>query len=100
MPIAPVGSGIRPLTNSGHRSLMATILRRRASCYKCALHLGLPVVAPEILLLHKPRLRWRRPKDEHDFAVLCDRMSTRQRSWLAEQLARVELNDPWLQFLR
>jgi hypothetical protein len=55
---------------------------------------GLPVTAPEILLLHKA---WhiRRPKDEHDFQRVRARLSLAQRRWLRTQLARIRPTDPW-----
>jgi hypothetical protein len=58
--------------------------------------LGVPVVAPEVLLLHKPQQRWRRPKDEHDFRILRAGMSAGQRAWLREQFERLRPDAPWL----
>jgi hypothetical protein len=57
--------------------------------------LGIPVTAPEILLLHKSWHR-HRPKDEHDFQRIRDRLSAAQRTWLRDQLERVRPDDPWL----
>ncbi len=57
--------------------------------------LGPLVTAPEVLLLHKA---WfpHRPKDEHDFQRVRDRLSADQRAWLRLHLARLRPADPWL----
>lgn len=56
--------------------------------------LGLPVVRPEILLLHKAGSH--RPKDQHDFGLLRDRLGPKSRRWLRTTLARWRPDDPWL----
>jgi hypothetical protein len=64
--------------------------------------LGVPVVAPELLLLHKAWNRRRSEasnKDEHDFQRARPRMSPEQRGWLRAQLARLKPDDPWLPHL-
>ncbi len=60
--------------------------------------LGLPVTAPEILLLHKAQHH--RPKDEHDFERVRDRMDVDRRAWLRLQLERIRPEDPWIAELR
>jgi hypothetical protein len=56
--------------------------------------LGLRVTAPEVLLLHKACSH--RPKDEHDFRRVRDRLGADQRAWLKRQIARIRPDDPWL----
>ena len=56
--------------------------------------LGLPVTAPEVLLLHKAW--YHRPKDDHDFAVALPRFSAAQRAWLRRTLEEYHPGDPWL----
>lgn len=56
--------------------------------------LGLRVAAPEVLLLHKACHH--RPKDEHDFRRVRDRLGPAQRAWLTQQIARLRPDDPWL----
>jgi hypothetical protein len=57
--------------------------------------LGLPVTAPEIVLLHKG---WwnHREKDDHDFRRVQHLLSQAQRAWLREQLQPHKPDDPWL----
>ena len=59
---------------------------------------GLPVIAPEIQLLYKARLPTL-PKDEHDFAQALPRMSPAQRQWLADNLAMLDDDHPWIESL-
>jgi hypothetical protein len=61
--------------------------------------LGLPVVAPEILLLLKAWNRRRASvpnKDEHDFQRARPRMTPEQRGWLRKHLERLRPDDPWI----
>ena len=59
--------------------------------------LGLRVVAPEAILLHKSR--YHRPKDDHDFARALPLMLPQQRSWLAEAIRQIRPDDMWLEAL-
>jgi hypothetical protein len=55
---------------------------------------GLPIVAPEVVLLHKATHR--RPKDEHDLRVARPRLDAAQRAWLRTALATLDPAHPWL----
>jgi hypothetical protein len=55
---------------------------------------GVPVLAPEVQLLHKAK--YHRPKDEHDFARAAPHLDAERRAWLRAQLARCHPGDPWL----
>jgi putative redox protein len=61
--------------------------------------LGPPVMAPEIVLLHKAFQR-PRPKDDHDFLWANDRFTTAQRAWLRGHLRRLLPEHRWLAKLR
>ena len=61
--------------------------------------LGVPVVAPEVVLLLKApnRRRASHPnKDEHDSQRALPYMSAAQRGWLRAQLERLRPGDPWI----
>ena len=55
---------------------------------------GLPVTAPEVMLLHKSRHH--RPKDEHDFARVRPHLNPEQRLWLRAALTEIRPADPWI----
>jgi hypothetical protein len=54
---------------------------------------GLPVLAPEVQLLHKARLH--RAKDEHDFNRVLPYLDAERREGLRIQLERCYPGDPW-----
>jgi hypothetical protein len=67
---------------------------------------GLPIAAPEVLLLYKSRIcrgcpgcsaptRLRR-RDEADFQALAPRLGKAQRLWLREAMTLIEPDHPWL----
>ena len=62
--------------------------------------LGLPVTAPEILLLLKAHQRDVRAKDDHDFHRVRDLLSDDQRGWLTQHLEQRRSNHRWLPQLR
>ena len=55
---------------------------------------GIPFLRPEAVLLYKAKAA--RPKDEADLAACLPRMSETSRQWLADALARVHPNHPWI----
>lgn len=55
---------------------------------------GIPYIAPEIQLLYKAK--GLRPKDEVDFARTLPYLDEESRSWLAQALAVVHPDHPWL----
>lgn len=55
---------------------------------------GIPIIAPELQLLHKAKRH--RPKDEHDFKQACGHLSAEQRAWLAAALEAHYPEDPWI----
>jgi len=55
---------------------------------------GIPYLTPEIQLFYKAR--GLRPKDETDFAAVLPVLTEAQRHWLADALARVYGEHPWL----
>ncbi len=59
---------------------------------------GLPVVAPEILLLYKSKLP-NRPKDERDFGHVLPHLTTWKRQWLASCLKLHYGDHPWVPML-
>lgn len=54
----------------------------------------LPVLAPEVQLLHKSKAP--RPKDEADLRAVLGSLSVAQRDWLQHSLALVSPGHPWL----
>ena len=60
---------------------------------------GLPVLAPELVLLYKSGGA-RRPKDEHDFGRCLPALSAEQRNWLSGAIARTQSDHPWLTAIR
>lgn len=58
---------------------------------------GLPVLAPEIVLLYKAKAP--RPADAADFAAAHPRLDAAARDWLADALARCHPGHPWLRAL-
>ena len=54
---------------------------------------GLPIVAPEVQLLYKSKDP--REKDERDFARALPQLSTTARTWLRENLDRVQPGHAW-----
>ena len=65
---------------------LATLTRRSAR--------GIPIIAPEVQLLHKAKHH--RPKDDHDFHAALGSLSDAQRAWLKSALLRNPPDDPWL----
>ena len=55
---------------------------------------GIPYLAPEIQLLYKAK--GLRPKDEADFARTLPALDQKSRHWLAQTLALVHPDHPWL----
>jgi hypothetical protein len=55
--------------------------------------LGIPILRPEIVLLHKAKSP--RPKDEEDFIALLPVLGDRQAAWLGEALDRCHPGHPW-----
>ena len=68
---------------------LASLVRRSAR--------GLPIIAPEVQLLHKAK--YHRPKDEHDFRGAVGALDPASRAWLAAALLRQHPDDPWLAHL-
>lgn len=60
---------------------------------------GMPILAPEIQLLYKSKLP-NRPKDEADFVTIAPHLSAMQREWLANAIALIHPDHPWLPSLR
>lgn len=58
---------------------------------------GIPIIAPEIQLLHKAG--GHRPKDERDFQNLLPHLERERRSWLRTALELYRPGDPWLEDL-
>jgi hypothetical protein len=58
--------------------------------------LGPPVASPEIVLLHKAFNDPPRPKDDHDFLWVRERLSEAQRGWLRAHLERLLPAHRWL----
>jgi hypothetical protein len=56
---------------------------------------GIPVLAPEIVLLYKSK-RARDPKEQQDFSSVVDTLDVEQRRWLAESIAVIDPDHPWL----
>jgi hypothetical protein len=68
-------------------------------CVRVPSALGVPVVAPEIVLLLKAPNRRRaalQNKDEHDFQRALPNLRATQRAWLRAQLERLRPGDPWI----
>jgi hypothetical protein len=63
----------------------------------CQTAQGIPVLAPELQLLHKATLH--RPKDQYDFQTDLADLGPDQRTWLQRALARCRPDDPWLEAL-
>jgi len=59
--------------------------------------LGIPIVAPEIQLLYKAAHD--EPKNEHDFGLVAESLSGKQRTWLREALGVVHPGHRWIQAL-
>jgi len=59
---------------------------------------GIPYLAPEAVLLYKAK--YKRPKDEADFANCLPVLSADARHWLAEGLALVHPGHAWIEALR
>jgi hypothetical protein len=55
---------------------------------------GMPFVAPQIVLLFKAKAR--RDKDEADFAKVVPRLAPDARRWLADALAAIHPDHPWI----
>lgn len=55
---------------------------------------GVPYCSPEVQLLYKAKMA--RPKDDVDLVRCLHRLTTRQRDWLADAIARSEPDHPWI----
>lgn len=55
---------------------------------------GVPYCTPEVQLLYKSKMA--RPKDDVDLAHCLHRLSTRQRRWLADAIAKSSEGHPWV----
>jgi hypothetical protein len=58
---------------------------------------GIPYLAPAIVLLFKAK--WRRDKDEADFAIVAPRLSPGARDWLAAALGVIHPGHAWIERL-
>jgi hypothetical protein len=58
---------------------------------------GIPVLAPEIVLLYKSKAP--RPTDEADFNAALPALTTEQREWLRLAIARSRADHPWASVL-
>jgi hypothetical protein len=54
---------------------------------------GLPVLAPEVVLLYKAKAP--RPVDEEDFVAVLQALGAEPRAWFAEALDRCHSGHPW-----
>ncbi|GAA2661399.1 hypothetical protein [Paractinoplanes durhamensis] len=54
---------------------------------------GIPYLSPDVGLLFKAK--YRRPKDEADFALLAPVLTAAERAWLDDALDLVEPGHPW-----
>jgi hypothetical protein len=70
------------------RALEKTIVRGAA---------GIPVLAPEIVLLYKSKNP--RPQDELDFRVAREMLDDESRGWLIDALRTTAPAHPWLKIL-
>ena len=59
---------------------------------------GLPYCTPEVQLLYKAKMA--RPKDDVDLVRCLHRLTTLQRDWLADAVARSEPDHPWIPTLQ
>ena len=60
---------------------------------------GIPVLAPEIVLLYKSK-RPMRDKEQQDFSNMLNALDVQRRQWLAESIATNDPEHPWLYDLR
>ena len=60
----------------------------------CLVANGVPYLRPDIVLLFKAKNT--REKDEHDFEVVRERLTERQREWLREALRKCHPEHCWL----
>ena len=74
-------------------------IRRRLDAAMLSTPSGVPVLAPEIVLLYKSSGS-RRPKDDDDFRSCAPALSAEQREWLIDALLRSRPDHPWLTILR
>jgi hypothetical protein len=58
---------------------------------------GVPVMAPQVQLLHKAR--YHREKDDHDFRTALPHLDSRRRTWLRLALQRHVPGDRWIEQL-
>ena len=54
---------------------------------------GIPILAPEIVLLYKSKAP--RPTDEADFRIALPALTAQQRAWLRRAIARWQADHPW-----
>ncbi|MBW3590116.1 MAG: amino acid transporter [Actinobacteria bacterium] len=57
---------------------------------------GVPLVAPEVVLLHKATSVAFDEEDTQDFHAVLPRMGEFQREWLRESLAHLKADHPWI----
>ena len=60
---------------------------------------GMPVLAPEIVLLYKSG-GLRRPKDDADFHRCIPALGAERRAWLYDAVSRCDPDHPWLESMR
>lgn len=60
---------------------------------------GIPVLAPEIVLLYKSK-RSVEPKEQMDFSIMLDALDSQRRQWLFESIAVAHPEHAWLAALR
>ena len=70
-------------------------IRRRLAAAILPTASGLPVLAPELVLLYKSGGS-RRPKDEDDYRRCLPALSVEQRAWFRGALVRSQPDHPWL----
>ena len=58
-------------------------------------HSGIPVLAPEIVLLYKSK-RSTEPKEQQDFANVLTALDEERRQWLVKTIAANDPKHPWL----
>lgn len=56
---------------------------------------GIPVLAPEIVLLYKSK-RASEPKEQQDFSNVLEALDAERRRWLRESIAVIDSNHQWL----
>ena len=99
MPVEGMPSRWEFLLNEvdGDESIFALDARIRLPLHHIIVRssMEIPVMAPEVVLLHKA-FQQPRPKDDHDFLWVINRLSPPQRGWLATHLRHLKLDHRWL----